>query len=363
MIKEFIDQYYNEFISYKTKRWCYEDGIFLKASVDLYKATNDNKYKEFVLNYLDKFINDNGQALGYDLSEYSIDDIQAATVLFWAYDITKKEKYKKAADIFYHQLEGQPRCQCGNFFHKKRYPYQVWMDGLYMGQPFYCQYSLLNNKKENIDDTISQFINVRKYLFDENRHLYVHAYDEQKVMQWASKKDGKAPNVWSRACGWMLMALVDLYEIINPVFPDKAQIFVKLLNELIDGLLPYLDSKTKMIYQVVDRCELTNNYLETSGTCMLGYALEKGVRLKMIDGKYAKLGKCIYDGIVSTYLIKDANSHISLGGICQVAGLDNERRNGSTDYYFSEKIVKNEVKGVAPFFMLIAELIRKGEKL
>jgi unsaturated rhamnogalacturonyl hydrolase len=358
MVKEFVEQYLREFVSYKTNRWCYEDGILLTACVALYESTNDKKYKDFVIDYLNKFVREDGCPMGYNLLDYNIDDVQAATVLPWAYKETKEEKFNKAIELFYKQLLGHPRCKCGNFFHKKRYPYQVWMDGLYMGQVFYCKYSVDRKLDKNIDDIVSQFKNVRKYLFDEERKLYVHAYDENKVMQWADKVTGKAPNVWSRACGWMMMALVNIYEIASPVYPDKVSFIPSMFKEMIDGLKPYVDKEHFMIHQVVDHIGEKGNYLETSGSSMMAFSLLKAYRLGMVDKSYQELGLKMYEGITKTYL-KETDGHYALGGICQVAGLDNERRNGSAEYYYSEKICENEVKGVAPYMMLVSEVLRK----
>ncbi len=360
MVEEFVKQYYKEFVPYKAKRWCYEDGILLKATLDLYNATKDDCYKDFILNYLDKFIDEDGNALGYPKSDYSTDDCQAAFVLPWAYDLTKKEKYKKAIDIFYSQLEEQPRCKCGNFFHKARYPFQVWMDGLYMAQPFYIIEGLKRGNDKVIEDTLSQFKNCRKYLYDEKRHLYVHAYDEQKIMQWASKVDGKSENSWSRACGWYMMALVDIIEILGKDHYASKEL-LKIYKECVDGLIPYLDKEYTMLYQVIDHPEDEKNYLETSGSAMMCYSLIKANRLGLIDDGYKILGNTMFNNITKKYLREDSPNHYALGGICQVAGLDNEKRNGTRAYYYSEKISENEVKGVAPYFMAYSEILKEGK--
>lgn len=357
-IDEFIKQYYREFIPYKAKRWCYEDGILLKATLDLYNATNDDFYKNFILGYLDRFIDDDGVPLGYKKEEYSTDDVQSAFVLEFALNLTHKDKYQKAIDLFYKQLEEQPRCLCGNFFHKGRYPYQVWMDGLYMAQPFLVIEGLKRNNQAVLLDTLNQFKNVRKYLFDEKRHLYVHAYDEKRVMQWSNKLDGKSENSWSRACGWYLMALVDIIEILG-VNSEISKELTKIYKEAIDGLIPYLDKEYTMLYQVIDAPNDKENYLETSGSSMMSYSLLKAYRLKIVDEGYGLLGDIMFNNITKKYLVKDTNGHYELNGICQVAGLDNEKRNGSKAYYYSEKICANEVKGVAPYFMAYSEILRE----
>lgn len=356
-VEEFITQYYKDFTPYKAKRWCYEDGILLKASVDLYEATKNDFYKDFVLKYLDEFVQEDGKPIGYKREEYSCDDIESSYVLFWGYEQTKSEKLKKSIELFTEHLAWQPRARCGNYFHKLRYPYQVWMDGLYMAQPFHLLTALNSeNKDKEIEDIMNQFRNCRKYMYDESRHLYVHAYDETHYMQWANKETGKAPNVWSRACGWMMMALVDISELLG-VNDENAKELMGMYNELVEGLIPHLDKETKMIYQVVDYPNDTDNYLETSGSSMLAYSLLKAERIGALNEKFKGLGKELFENIVSTHLVEQ-NGHLELTDICQVAGLDNEKRDGSRNYYYSEKRVSNEVKGVAPFFMAYSEYLK-----
>jgi unsaturated rhamnogalacturonyl hydrolase len=356
MIKQYIDRVLLSYKPYKeNKCWCYEDGVMLLAAKRMYEVFNDQKYLNFIEDYLDFHINNNGDIYLYDETEYNIDNIQAGTVLFFAYEKLRKEKYLLAIEKLYNQLLNHPRTKKGNFWHKNRYPYQVWLDGLYMAQPFYAMYAKMINNKKIYNDIISQFENVRKYLFDEKRNLYVHAYDELKVMNWADKMDGKSPNVWLRSVGWLAMALVDTYEVLEDETHD-AVILSNMLIELFDGILKYQDSETNMWYQVVDNPLLEDNYFETSGTAMLAYSLIKAYHLGLVPSSYSRHGKSAYHGIINKYLKCD-KGEIKLFGICKVAGLDNERRNGSTSYYLSEPKVADDSKGVAPFIYAFCELL------
>ena len=177
-------------------------------------------------------------------------------------------------------------------------------------------------------------------------------------MQWADKTTGKSANSWSRACGWMMMAMVDIIELIG-VNDSRIIVLKTMLKEMVDGLIPYLDKRYKMLHQVIDALNDKENYLETSGSCMMSYSLMKAYRLNILDKSYFTLGETMFNGITKRYLRENKDGYITLGGICQVAGLDNEKRDGSRAYYYSEKIVKNEVKGVAPYFMAYSELLRK----
>lgn len=359
-MKEFIKKYIYQLISdfhpyHETKRMTYEDGLMLIAAERFYKLTGDEFVFNFLERYLDFHISDNGEIVNYHLDEYNIDNILAGNVLFFVYEKTGKAKYLKAIELLRSQLLTHPRTASLNFWHKKRYPYQVWLDGLYMGQIFYLRYAVMKHDYEIIDDIYQQVMNTDKYLWDEERKLYVHAYDEKKVMQWADETTGHSPNIWSRSVGWFAMALVDLIELLPDKFNNEIKAFGELLNKLIKGVETHLDSEYSMLYQIVDKPNVKGNYLETSGTAMLAYACLKGERLGVLDSLYKDLGEKIVAGINNKYLTI-TEEKIILGGICSVAGLDNERRDGSVAYYLSEKIAENEIKGVGPYLFALMEL-------
>ncbi len=357
-IQKYVDQLIDDFQPYhKTKRMTYEDGLMLIAVQRYYEITKSKKYLDFLKTYFDLYINDFGEILNYHVDEYNIDNILAGNVLFFMYETLHEEKYLKAIDLLYSQLKDHPRTASGNFWHKQRYPYQVWLDGLYMGQVFYLRYALMNKNASMIDDIMSQVKNTDKFLWDEKRNLYVHAYDELHVMQWADKETGKSPNIWSRSVGWFAMALADLYELMPESRKEDRLMLQNLLNKLVSGVLKHLDNEYHMLYQVVDRPDVKGNYLETSGSAMIAYSILKGYRLDIFDEEMYQNALEMVDGIERKHLKID-ESRIVLGGTCSVAGLDNEVRDGSVEYYLSEAIAENEIKGVGPYLFAKEELLR-----
>ena len=358
MIEKYLRQTIDEFNPYhEFKRMTYEDGVLLIAAMKFYQLTNDSYYFNFLKRYLEAHIDESGVIVNYHPEEYNIDNILAGNVLFFMYDLTKDKRYKLAIESLRGQLKTHPRTDSKSFWHKLRYPNQIWLDGLYMGQIFYLRYGYETEDEYIADDVMNQIENVRKYLFDEKKRLYFHAYDEKKIMQWANRETGRSPNVWSRAVGWFAMALVEIYDIF--LFKDntKAKRVAALLSELLEGMLPYRDKTYSMWYQLVEFPDLAGNYLETSGTAMLAFSMLKGARLKMLDPKFQKIGIETLKGIENKYL-REEDGKLILGGTCQVAGLDNERRDGSIYYYLSEKVVENEIKGLAPYFYCYSELLR-----
>lgn len=347
----------------KKPSWNYIDGCMMVSLLELYKTTKDEKYLSFVKNYVDYYVHEDGTILGYSKEKYSTDDVSETRVLFDLYTYTKEEKYLKAIELVHEQILTHPRTKEGNFWHKKIYPNQVWLDGLYMMQPFYTRYETEFNKMQNYNDIVSQFKNVYTLMRDAETGLYYHGYDSSKTLFWADPNTGLSKNFWLRSLGWYTVALIDVYEYMNEQMFDERHSIMEIFKETVDSILNYQDAKSKMFYQVPNYPEREGNYLETSGSCMIAYAILKGVRLKALPVRYQQIGLDIFDGICNTYLTVK-NDDLNLGGICLVAGLGPEtnlRRDGSYEYYMSEPIVENDAKGVGPFIMAYTEVKRLNQ--
>ncbi len=359
-VKAFIKRYLTDYTPYKTY-WNYEDGCVLKGCADLYAATGDQACRAFVLDYLDRVISDAGEITNFPTDKYNIDSINCGKALFFALDETGEEKYRKALDFLTDRLATHPRCACGNFWHKEIYPEQIWLDGLYMAQPFRAEYDVRFGGKKDARDIARQFKNVRQYLFDEEKQLYYHACDMAKIQPWANRETGKSPNFWLRSMGWYLMALIDCLDSMDPQIYEHYRALEDLFVEAIRGIVRYQDEKADLWYQVIDRADVEGNYLETSGSAMVIYALLKGVRLGILDGeKYLDRAVKAFESLTEQKLRKDENGVLRLYDICQVAGLGpGEKRDGSVAYYLSEPRVPDDAKGVGPYFMAYAEYLRK----
>lgn len=347
----------------KKPHWNYIDGCMMTSLMELHKETQNAVYLDFVKEFVDYYVFEDGTIRGYDISKYSTDDICESRILFDLYRLTNNEKYLKAIEYTYTHVKNQPRTAEGNFWHKLIYPNQVWLDGLYMAQPFYTRYNTFHKLYDNYQDTINQFKQVRNIMFNEEKQLYYHGYDATKSIFWADKTTGLSKNFWLRAMGWYAVAVVDVFDYMSDEEAQKHTLFPALLKEMIDGLLPYQDKESKLFYQVVDQGTREGNYLEASGSALLAFSILKGVRLGMLDQSYQAVGLGIFHGICDTYLT-EVDGDLNLKGICLVAGLgpeDNLRRDGSYEYYISEPIVENDAKGVGPLIMAYSEVIKIHE--
>lgn len=345
----------------KKPHWNYIDGCMMNSLISLYEVTGDKKYLDFVKNYVDYYVAPDGSILGYDKEKYSTDDVAESRVLFDLYKYFKEEKYKKAIDLSYSQILTHPRTKEGSFWHKLIYPNQVWLDGLYMMQVFYMRYETEFNGYKNYADIKKQYQNVRNLMFNPKKGLHYHGYDSSRESFWCDKETGLSKNFWLRATGWHMVSLVDVLGYMDEQIYEDYAYYKTLFKEAIDGILKYLDKDSNMFYQVIDKGNKEGNYLETSGSAMVAYAILKGVRLRVLPDRYQKIGLAIFDGICNKYLTIKEDGDLNLGGICLVAGLgpeNNRRRDGTFAYYISEPVVENDAKGVGPFIMAYTEVIR-----
>ena len=345
----------------KAAGWNYIDGCMILALLETYRATGEKRYYDFADAFIDHRVKEDGTITGYSVEEYNIDSVNAGKTLFALYEMNGKEKYRKAIDLIYSQVQTQPRTAEGNFWHKMIYPNQVWLDGLYMGQPFYMEYETKFNNKKNYPDIFAQFKNVVKYMRDEKTGLYYHGYDASRKVFWCDKETGLSQNFWLRALGWFSMALLDTLDKCDSgeeyaaEYEDLRKTFVQLM----DDMLKYQD-ESGMWYQLPALGGKEPNYLETSGSAIMAYSLLKGVRLGFLPESYREYGIKAFQGICDKYL-KETEDGLNLGGICLVAGLGPEgdpERDGTFEYYMSEPIVENDAKGVGPLLLAYTELRR-----
>lgn len=341
-------------------KWDYCHGLELQSMLDVYDRYGNRKIYDYALAYADTMVNADGTIKMYKREEYSLDRINSGKFIFRIYEQTKDEKYKKALALMRSQLDEHPRNADGGFWHKKIYPNQVWLDGLYMGQPFYMEYETRFNDKKNYPDIFNQFFNVVKNMRDEKTGLYYHAYDSSKEMFWCDKTTGLSKNFWLRALGWYSMALLDTLtkadNSYQPAYDQLKQVFIDLMESMVK-----FQDESGMWYQVVNMGGREKNYLETSGSAIMAYSMLKGVRLGFLPESFRAYGEKAFHGICDRYL-KEKDGRLSLGGICLVAGLGGpQMRDGTYEYYMSEPVVEDDAKGVGPFLLAYTEIRRLGE--
>ena len=344
-------------------RWEYTPGLVLKSVMHVAEKTSDERYWKYVEAYYDHFVKEDGSIEAYNKDEYNIDRINPGKPLFTLYARTKKEKYRKAIELLRQQMREHPRTKEGGFWHKKRYPYQMWLDGLYMGAPFLAQYAVTFNEPALLDDVINQFVWMEKHARDPKTGLLYHGWDESRQQKWSNPQTGTSPEFWGRAMGWYAMALVDTLDFIPLKHPRRGEL-IGILNRLAEAIVKVQDPRTGVWWQILDKGGREGNYLEASVSVMFSYALLKGARQYTLDKKYAAVGKRAYNGVLREFIEVDAAGVVNIHRVCEVAGLggDPEKgekyRSGTFEYYVTEKIRSNDPKAVGPFIFASLEMER-----
>ena len=334
-------------------RWHYEHGLVLLASLRAAEQHKDDSIYPWVYSMYDPMIGPDGTIKTYREAEFNLDQINAGRNLFKLYDKSGEERFIKAADRLHSQLEHQPRCKNGVFWHKEIYPWQIWLDGLYMEGPFNAEYAARHGNQAEMDDLIGQLLTVYQVMKDPVTGLLYHCYDESRGMKWSDDVTGLSPHFWSRSIGWYLMAAADDLDFI-PEDHAKRPELLSVYKSLCQALVPF-QSEDGMWYQVTDQGSREGNYLETSGSSMFAFAFLHGYRLGILDESFKEKGLKAVEGIKARYLTNDGGEY-HLGGICSVAGLGgNPYRDGSFRYYISEKVKADDFKGVGPFILAVLE--------
>ncbi|SNR30864.1 glycoside hydrolase family 88/105 protein [Lutibacter flavus] len=340
----------------KNPKWDYKLGLLSLSFEKLYDKTQNQKYFDYVENYAKTVIDSNGSILNYDIEKYNIDMINAGKILFDLLEKTKDERYLAALKTLRKQLEGQSRTESDGFWHKNIYPNQMWLDGLYMGTPFYAQYSAEFENGKFFDDIIKQFELIQKHTFDPQTGLLFHAWDESKKMEWANKETGCSPNFWSRSMGWYAMAIVDVLDYL-PKSHSGHEKLVGYLNQLAIALEKFQDEETGLWYQVTNMGGKEGNYLEASGTSMFAYAYAKGVNKGYLSSSFKDVARRAFNGLITQLIKVDEDGEIHITQVCGSAGLGgNPYRDGSFEYYIGEKIKIDNSHGLGPFILAALEL-------
>ncbi|MCU4158025.1 glycoside hydrolase family 88 protein [Carboxylicivirga sp. A043] len=344
------------YLNPKKVKWEY-DYAFLGQAIDRL-GNIDSKYSKYMADYIDYFVNEDGTIDKYKLSDYNIDRVNPGKNVITLYKRSGEDKYKSVIEQLVQQMREHPKTNSGGYWHKKRYPYQMWLDGIYMASPFLAQYAKEFNEPEWFDVVTFQIKHIYAQTKDEKTGLLYHAWDESKEQQWANAETGVSPHFWSRAMGWYVMAIVDVLDFLPDNHKDREEL-INILKQTIDALLKVRDSESKLWFQVLDQGQREGNYLEGSGSAMFAYAMAKGANKGYLSRKYKAYAEETFDGILQYLITEYPDGRIEMKDVCGGCGLGgNPYRDGSFEYYISEKKVVNDSKGVAPFILAAIELDR-----
>lgn len=346
-------------------KWNYTTGLELLAMMEAAKMYDRPDFDAYAERYYDTIVQPDGSVWSYAREKYNIDHICPGRPLFELYERTGEQRYHRVMDTLFLQLQHQPRVAEGGFWHKKRYPQQMWLDGLYMGEPFYAEYVMRNIMpadseagKRYIDEIVNQFVTVARGTYNPETELFVHAFDAVRAQFWCDKETGRSPHSWGRAMGWYTMAIVETLQYLG--VNEQTQPMVEILRHIMKTLPRYADPESGMWYQVMEFPGREGNYEESTGSIMFIYAMLKGTRLGYLPAEYKAEGQRLFRRFVDRFVKGEADGTISITSCCAVAGLDTDgtRRDGTYAYYLSEPVRDNDPKATGPFIWAAMEYDR-----
>ena len=346
------------YINYDTPSlaWNYPQALILHAIWNVWNETRDQRYFDYVRKSVDFYLPDSGGLKTYVQDDFRLDDILMGRVILDLYAQTKEAKYKNAAAILRAQLNRQPRTPEGGFWHKKVYPDQMWLDGLYMAEPFYAQYATMFDEPRDFDDIARQFILMADHSLEPKIGLMYHGWDFSKKEKWCNPMTGDSPCFWGRSIGWYMMGLVDVLEYFPKDHSKRAEL-LSIFQNLAGSLLKYQDKKTHLWYQVVDQPGRKGNFLESSASAMFAYSFVKGAREKYLDKKYLDIARETFDGLVKYSAGAGTEGHFVLENTSGTIGLGGDPyRDGSYEYYVGVPRESDDYRGAGPFIMAACEL-------
>lgn len=336
--------------------WNYEIGVVLIGFERLWKLTGDSTYLKYTKHIIDHFINEDGSIRTYVMDEYNSDNIPPGRQLLTLNKLYNQAKYEGAATTLRNQIAWQPRNKTGGFWHKLKYPSQMWLDGLYMVEPFYAEYAMLHNQPADFDDIINQFVWMEKYSRDVKTGLLYHGWDESRLQKWANPATGLSPEFWSRSMGWYIMALVDVLDYVPANHPRRSEL-VQILNRISKAIVEFQDKKSGVWWQVTNKPNQNDNYLESSATAMFVFSLAKAVRMGYINKSYVPAIEKGFDGMIKNFVEKDAEGNFHFMRAVAGAGLGGiPYRDGTYEYYVNEPKRDDDLKAIGPFIQACIEM-------
>ena len=355
-------------------KWSYVMGIEMEGMLDTYEhyKEGNNAILDYLKEYPAKMIDEKGNITGYKYEDFNLDNVRTAKFILRMHNLFPSKGTEKALKTLFKQLQNQPRTKEGVYWHKAIYANQVWLDGIFMGLPFYCNYAVQTMKPKKaekyLNDAVDQMVKTDYRTYDEKTQLWKHAWDETHQQFWANKKDGKSQHCWARALGWYVMAMTECLDAMPENYARRQEV-IDLLNKAMKSVVKYQDKKTGVWYDVLD-VKSDKNYLESTASSMFAYVLLKGYRKGYLSEEYLKAGVKAYNGILKQFIKVNADKTISLTRCCAVSGLGpgpgpyvkkpNYKRDGSFEYYMSEPIRDNDAKGVGPFIWASLEMEQQG---
>lgn len=324
-------------------RWHYHQGVFLCGMERIAEQLGEVKYDDYIQGYIDDLVDDQGN---FYFARDELDSIQAGLLLFRQAHRTEKPQYKIAADKLKNLFQTLNRTSEGGFWHKDKYPHQMWLDGLYMGGVFALKYADTYGDDGLREMVLQQERLMRKYMKDQETGLLYHAWDESRQMPWANQDTGCSPEFWGRSLGWYGLALAEFIALLPEQHPDRAELKAEL-GSFVEAIIRYQDEESGLWYQVVDKGDNPDNWLETSCSSLFVYTIARAVQQDAANESSMSAARKGFAGLLQM-IETDELGRLVMPSICIGTSA------GDYENYINRPTSENDLHGVGAFIMAAA---------
>ncbi|HEY2962759.1 MAG TPA: glycoside hydrolase family 88 protein [Pyrinomonadaceae bacterium] len=344
--------------------WGYAKSLYLYGQYLVYRRTHDPRYLKYIKDWVDDHVNENGvvtsanaQGEVREVKFDNLDSMLPGNLLLLLFQETKQTKYKLAADQIRKRFDTYPRTKDGGFWHatSKSREWQLWGDGVFMSMPFLVRYGNIFGDGEYANHEVTkQLIVYASHLNDPKTGLMFHAYDESGQSAWADKETKHSPEIWCRAMGWFGMTLIEVLELLPKNHPQRPQLIAQV-NQLVKAWANFQDKKTGLWYQIVNKGDNPENWLETSSSSMYTYVTAIAVDRGYVSKSYLDVARRGYAGVL-TKLSLDADGQANISDICEGTNV------ADLAYYFARKRNTNDFHGLGAFLIMNEKFMNKTLK-
>jgi len=327
----------------------YHAGVFLSGMMKTYEICGGEEYFDYVKKWVDSVVVAPGIVNQY--MKGSLDDYMAAILLFPLYEKTWDKKYSQTLHMLMANIRNWVKNPYGGFYHKEWCPDQVWLDGLYMAGPLQALYGKTFKEKCFLDEAVRQAVIMYENIQDKETKLLYHAWDASKTAPWCDKETGLAPEVWGRALGWYVVAILDIMEHLDENSSEYKKL-AEIEKEVLLAVLSYQGKENKLWYQVVNKADCDGNWPESSCSCLYVYAAAKAVRMGVIEKEYLEIALSGFEAIMKEFVRIDEEDNLILSGVCIGTGV--------LDYngYINRPTSENDLHGMGAFLLMCSEIAK-----
>lgn len=330
-----------------TGRFHYHQGVFLAGIERLYGITGEEKYRDYIKEWVDLNIDENGNSDTCYLTEF--DDIQPGILLFDLYRTTGDKRYKIMLDKMYDAIKKWPTNAKGGVWHKYYNENQMWLDTMYMMGVFSAIYAAEFGDAYMFEKIYHQMKLMRDNMTDKVSGLLYHMWDDSKAETVVDRETGLIKICWGRAIGWYVVALAEIIGYIPEDNPLRNE-FITVEKELLSALAKYQDKESGLWYQVVNRPKENGNWTESSCTALFTYAIAKSLNLGIIPPEFKGNALKGYEGVLlktemrgNTLIMKDICIGTAFGDI---------------QYYLDRPKTENDLHGIGAFLLMCTEIYK-----